>query len=66
MSSILKIEKKKDPVTECLPLPVSAKLKTRYYFLLNELEKRELTKLHDLTRDRIERLLLEVEQEIGA
>jgi hypothetical protein len=64
--SILKIEKKKDPITERLSLPVSVRQKMRYYALLNELDKRELTKLHDLTRARIDKLLDEVEQEIGA
>lgn len=61
-----KLTKKKEPLIERMTLPLTPTQFQRYKRLSNELEKRNLEKLHDLTRERINRLLDEVEQELSA
>jgi hypothetical protein len=57
-----KIIKKREPLVERLTLPLPKSLFLRYRNAANELDKRELTKLHDLTRERLDSLLTEIEQ----
>lgn len=62
----MKLEKKKDPIIERISLPVSRTLKDRYVMVSNELHKRDMTKLHDLTRAKIQALLDEIEIHLSA
>jgi hypothetical protein len=62
----LQVIKKREPILEQLSLPVSKRLKERYQQISRELDRRELTKLHDLTRAKIGALLDEIEQQLGA
>lgn len=54
-------KKKKTAITDTLPLPWSEDQINRYRSLQNELDKKGLTKLHDLSRERLQALLDEVE-----
>lgn len=65
MTSDIKVIKKKEPIVERLNIPTTLSQFQRYKKLAHELNSRELTKLHDLTRERIEILLNEVEGELA-
>lgn len=49
----LRVEKKKESIVENLPLPVTKSQLERYRAMQKELDKRNLTELHELTRERI-------------
>lgn len=59
--SELKLKKATDTKTELLTLPMSRSQFERYRRLSLELTNRQLVKLHDLTRERIDILLNEIE-----
>lgn len=61
--SLLK-NKKREPLIERMTLPLTPSQFERYKKAASELDKRNLTKLHDLTRERIDLLLDEVEVEL--
>lgn len=65
MADDLKFCKKKEPIVENLTIPTTMGQLKRYRTIANELNTRNLTKLHDLTRDRIDQLLTEVEVELA-
>lgn len=62
---ILRELKPRDPNTEHLPLPCGEMMKARYRRLQNELDKRKLEPLHQLSRERLGELLDEVEARLG-
>lgn len=59
---VSKIIKKKEPLTERMTLPMTESQLLRYRNVANELDKREETKLHDLHRDGLDKLLTDVEE----
>jgi len=61
---LLKPKKKREPLEEKMTLPLTKSQFERYRDLANKLHDRKLAKLHDLTRERIEILLNEVELEL--
>lgn len=65
MPSEIKVLKRKEPIVEQLHIPTTYTQLSRYKKLALELSNRELTKLHELTRERIDRLLDEVEVELA-
>lgn len=61
----LKVQKKREPILKTLCIPVPTSQLERYKALAHELDSGCLTKLHDLTRERIDLLLNEVELELA-
>lgn len=57
--------KKREPLEERMTLTLTKSQFVRYRRLALELDNRNLTKLHDLTRERIDQLLNEVEHELS-
>lgn len=60
----MSIFKKREAVDDRMTLPMTASQKERYKRLQHELEKREYNSLHEMTRERIDLLLDEVEREL--
>lgn len=58
--------KRREPIVDHLPLPCSEAMKIRYQRLQNELHSRGLETLHQLSREKLESLLDEVEERLGA
>lgn len=65
MASELKMIKKKEPIIDRLFVPATIAQVQRYKKVAHELSQRGLTTLHDLTRQRIDDLLNEVEGELA-
>lgn len=61
----IKMMKKREPLVEGLNIPMATSQVQRYKKVAYELDNRNLTKLHDLTRERIDSLLNEVESELS-
>lgn len=61
----VKFLKKKEPIVENLTIPTTMSQLQRYRACALQLDNRNLTKLHDLTRERIDHLLNEVESELS-
>lgn len=61
----LKVLKKRESIRETMTLPVTKSQLERYRLLAGELDNRGLTKLNDMTRERLDQLLNEVEEELA-
>lgn len=59
-------KKKHDPIRTTLTFPWSDKQVERYRSLSNELDKKGYESLHSLARERLEKLLDEVEETLSA
>lgn len=55
------IQKKRESISELLVLPCSASMKKRYERIKTELDRKQLTKLHDISRRELESMLDRVE-----
>jgi hypothetical protein len=61
MAIDIKTLRAKDPLIERLTIPVTRSMFERYRKLTYEMDSRGLDRLHNLTRQRLESLLAEVE-----